>query len=233
MRQTKETDLSSRTKTADRILDTSRRLFNDKGYAATSISEIAVEVGISPGNLNYHFPTKSDLVVRIAKNAREAVQARRNNRQPGAIGDDYVEHLLFAMGITWTNRFLLRDRIHFADKIGTSEDEFLADFQELRGLIERIEKEGLFREGAVESVETLTRSIWVMSRYWMDYLREFEGLKDISWYDQERGAEHHFALLLPCLTDPGKTAFREALKRAMSAERALERRVDLATTTAQ
>ena len=77
-------------------------------------ASIAAAVGISQGNLTYHFPAKSDLALRIASDARESMRARRASKRPGKIPDDYVDHLLFAMGITWANRFLLRDRAHFA-----------------------------------------------------------------------------------------------------------------------
>ena len=216
--------MSPQTSTPDRILEASRRLFNEKGYAATSLSEIAAEVGISQGNLNYHFPAKSDLVVRIAAQARERVRARYAAQRPGKIADDYVEHLLFAMSLTWNNRFLWRDRMLFADKVETPAPEQMADFEELYSLLKRIEGEGMFRRDAVADLRILTRSIWVMSRYWMDYLREFEGRNEIDWSHQERGIEHHFALLLPCLTASARRAFRDALARAMSAERTLHRR---------
>lgn len=199
--------------TADRILDAARELFNSKGYAATSLHEIAASIGISQGNLTYHFPSKSDLAARLQADAQAEAKARRAERQTGAIADDYVEHLLFAMNLAWNNRFLLRDRRQFADKLSQDESEFEADFDELHALLKRIEAGGLFRQDAVEDLEMLTRSIWVMSRYWIDYLRDFEGLEDIAWQDQERGIEHHFALLLPCLTAAARRDFRAALTR--------------------
>ncbi|WP_421864288.1 TetR/AcrR family transcriptional regulator [Parvibaculum sp.] len=49
-------------KTKDRILATSLRLFNENGYDAVTTAKISEEVGISEGNLWYHFRTKRDLV---------------------------------------------------------------------------------------------------------------------------------------------------------------------------
>jgi len=42
-------------KTADRILETARSLFNTRGERNVTASDIALEVNISPGNLYYHF----------------------------------------------------------------------------------------------------------------------------------------------------------------------------------
>ena len=200
--------------TADRIADMGRRLFNTKGYAATSLSEIAAEVGISQGNLTYHFPTKRDLAMRIEADAHNLARARRAKLKPGKIADDYVEHLLFAMNLTWNNRFLFRDRAQFGSGVDAANSELTADFDELHGLLKRIEAEGMFRRDAVADLMLLTRSIWIVSRYWMDYLREVEGREEISWSDQELGIQQHYAVLLPCLTAEARREFMTALERA-------------------
>lgn len=206
------------TTTPDRILEASRLLFNDKGYAGTTLTEIAAAVGISQGNLTYHFPTKRDLALRLESDAQERAQTRRANKRPGSISDDYVEHLLFAMDLTWDNRFALRDRTHYrqVSGAGRSDYELSADFNELQGLVERIRKETMFRRDFEINIEELARSLWIVSRYWMDYLRESEGLEKINWGDQERGIQHHFAVLLPCLTAAARSEFKAALERRSS-----------------
>jgi AcrR family transcriptional regulator len=208
--------MSTGTSTPDRIADAGRRLFNAKGYAATSLSEIAAEVGISQGNLTYHFPTKRDLALRIEGDARKLARTRRERLRPGSIADDYVEHLLFAMNLTWNHRFLFRDRTQFGAGIDVRnpESELTADFDELHGLLKRIDAAGMFRRDAFTDLSLLTRAIWIVGRYWMDYLNEFEGRSEITWHDQERGIEHHYAVLLPCLTADAKREFRAALARA-------------------
>ncbi|MCE7998536.1 MAG: TetR family transcriptional regulator [Rhodobiaceae bacterium] len=207
--------MKSRTTTADRILQAGRTLFNDKGYAATTLTEIAAVVGISQGNLTYHFPTKSDLALRLISDARQHSQNRRATKRPGDIADDYVEHLLFAMDMTWNHRFALRDRGQVKEAIGVQiqDTELSADFDELRQLVYRIEKEGMFRRDYEINIEKLTRSLWIVSRYWMDYLRETEELDVIDWEDQERGIEQHFTVLLPCLTASARKEFTAALER--------------------
>ncbi len=202
--------------TSDRILRAGRQLFNSKGYAATSLSDIAEAVGISKGNLSYHFPTKLDLAIRLQEESRQQARERRAGYQQGDIADDYVEHLLFAMQITWSCRFIFRDEIGFPESGDERISELTADYQELAHLIERIDDAGMFRQNCIDDLEALVRSIWIVSRYWMDYLREFEGQSEIDWADQERGIKQHFAVLLPCLTAPAKKRFEAALERADS-----------------
>ena len=51
-----------RTDTREVILSTALELFADKGYDATSMREIAEQVGISKPALYYHFDSKEDIV---------------------------------------------------------------------------------------------------------------------------------------------------------------------------
>jgi len=53
---------ASRTTTKNEIIQTACELFFEKGYSATSPKLIAAQLGISPGNLTYYFPTKEHLL---------------------------------------------------------------------------------------------------------------------------------------------------------------------------
>lgn len=53
---------SPRIKTRDRILKTSLALFNSEGEAQVSTVDIAAVLGISPGNLYYHFKGKEAII---------------------------------------------------------------------------------------------------------------------------------------------------------------------------
>lgn len=52
-------------KTRDRILECALQLFNHKGEPNVSTMEVANEMGISPGNLYYHFHGKEPLVLGL------------------------------------------------------------------------------------------------------------------------------------------------------------------------
>ncbi len=200
--------------TAERILEAARRRFNEKGYASTTLTEIAASVGISQGNLTYHFPTKRDLVTRLQEEVAERIAERRVGDRPGEVEDDYVEHLSLAMELTARYLFLLRDdaQIEPGPDHQSPHRVLVDDYAALRGLLERIDRAGLFRKDMEVDLDVLGRSLWVLSRYWMDYLSEMELRRDIGWEDQLRGIEHHLALLLPNLVAAGRHRFTRALK---------------------
>jgi AcrR family transcriptional regulator len=205
-----------RSATRRRILDASRQLFNEKGYAGTTLAEIAAAVGIAEGNLWYHFRTKRDLVRALEEQVRQALRAHRAAYPSGGpIADDYVDSVLFSMKHQWDHRFLLRDRLQYSkDRNAIRRDpDVAADFAGLHELLVRMNKEGMFRRDLPVDLKVLARSLWIVSRYWTDHLQEHEGLDEIAWPDEKRGFQHHFAVLLPYLTAPARRSLESAVVR--------------------
>lgn len=54
--------------TKEKIINTSIKLFNEKGCLNTSTRHISDELGISIGNLYYHFKNKEEILIEIFKN---------------------------------------------------------------------------------------------------------------------------------------------------------------------
>ena len=102
-----------------------------------------------------------------------------------------------------------------AEDVGKDKQEKTEEAPVL-ALIERISDEGLFRADADVEVDVLARSLWVLSRSWMEHLREMEQRETLDDHDVQRGIDHHFAVLLPTLTADGRRRFRSARDRARS-----------------
>ena len=60
----------------EQILDTANRLVYEKGYNQTSFADVANTLGISKGNLHYHFRSKDELLNGIID---YRIQSIRNN----------------------------------------------------------------------------------------------------------------------------------------------------------
>lgn len=56
------------------LLDAAARLFARRGYAATSMRDIAVEVEMKSGSLYYHFPSKEDLLLAVYQAGVQALE---------------------------------------------------------------------------------------------------------------------------------------------------------------
>ena len=56
------------------LVDTAMRLFAERGYAATRISDICAEAGVAKGLFYWYFPTKVDLFSELARTMRQRLR---------------------------------------------------------------------------------------------------------------------------------------------------------------
>ena len=100
-------------KTRDRIIEASLQLFNEQGERAVTTNHIAAHLGMSPGNLYYHFRNKQQIIAELFE--RYAAEAEQNLALPEgrALDLDDKARYLESMGATmWRYRFMLRDLEH-------------------------------------------------------------------------------------------------------------------------
>jgi AcrR family transcriptional regulator len=150
--------------TAEKVRKTALRLFAASGYAAVSMRDIASQVGVQPGALYNHFPTKQDILKDLMlTHMADLMAAWENADFPD--GTDPIERFV---------RFHIRYHLERADEV------FIA-YMELRSLdpenFEAIETErrhyediltGILTEGAasgryqVDNAKVTTRAIIAM-----------------------------------------------------------------------
>jgi AcrR family transcriptional regulator len=53
--------------TRDRVINAAVRCLHRSGYAATTVSEVAAEAGVSRGAMTHQFPAKTDLMVAVVR----------------------------------------------------------------------------------------------------------------------------------------------------------------------
>ena len=66
---------SAAEETRQRILDVARRLVVERGYAGTSVRDIAEQLTMTKGSLYYHFASKDDLLFALITPLVEALDA--------------------------------------------------------------------------------------------------------------------------------------------------------------
>ncbi|MCH2032550.1 MAG: TetR/AcrR family transcriptional regulator [Tenacibaculum sp.] len=95
-------------KTKQKILETSLQLFNTIGYANISSKTISETIGISYGNLCYHFPKKDDIVIRLHQNFMDEMDESMLNLKGEIFEFDFMlGSLENLMNLTYKYRFLL------------------------------------------------------------------------------------------------------------------------------
>lgn len=125
--------------TPDRILTTSLRLFNRYGVDRVPVYKIAAELGISPGNLTYHFPRKQDILYRLIANLEnEASGVLASLRNPSA--NQLAGYLVGVFRLMWRYHFFFELLTHLTatdPKIAESHNRIRTNAQ--NASIKRIE----------------------------------------------------------------------------------------------
>ena len=99
-----------RPKTRTRILVNSLVLFNEQGEPNTTTNEIADETDISPGNLHYHFPRKSEIVeALLAEFQADARSVLLPPTGDESAVEDYWGFVHVLIELLAAYRFLFRD----------------------------------------------------------------------------------------------------------------------------
>lgn len=94
--------------TADRILDQALALFNAKGVDQVSLREIGEAMGISHGNLRYHYPGKDQVVEALFVRCEHTVDAAIAEVLTEELSPGLIRQLIQAQARhLWEFRFLL------------------------------------------------------------------------------------------------------------------------------
>ena len=193
-------------RTAERILEVTLELFNRFGEPNVSTTLISSELGISPGNLYYHYPAKDELInslfERYEKALNELLQASDGVRN---VEDAwFFLHSLFE--IVWEYRFLYRDLNDLLSKNRLLETRFQAVLKnKIRSI--RAMLTGMSRAGAIDldarELEPTANCMVVLLTYWLsfEYVRDPRNAlePDNAQTALLRGAHHVLNVLAPYL----------------------------------
>lgn len=174
--------MSPKSKNRDRILQSSLELFNVQGERSVTTNHIAAHLGISPGNLYYHFRNKQMIIAELFARYEAGVDGFLQLPEGRALTIEdktvYLEALLSAM---WDYRFLHRDLEHLL-----SSDDQLAERYRLFAKRHLVSAQRIY-QGFVEAgildmtppqVEALAMNAWIIMTSWVRFLCTLNGAPD-------------------------------------------------------
>jgi AcrR family transcriptional regulator len=135
------------------IVAAATRIFQERGYTATTIQAIAEEVGILKGSIYYYIDTKEDLLFRISEDVHTGLAASLDGL--GNAGGDPVEqirgfigaHVAFcAENLAATRVFLHEFRALGDERRRQIVAERDASERRLRDLVAEAQRQGLIRD---------------------------------------------------------------------------------------
>ena len=203
-------------KTKDKIIATAINLFNIHGTKAISTNHIAKEMGISPGNLYYHFRSKNDIIRSISDNFSNELGSALKIQLDTI--SDFSSNLTSLFNrffkIQQSYQFLFLEGVHL-----TKQDSKLLDnYTNLRSLIKKgyhellsnLVKIKIMKRQSLNIIDELLDTQWIIMWYWINHT-----ILDRNTYDDfqiKKGIKLSFSIIKPQLTSIGKVAFDRALK---------------------
>lgn len=199
-----------RPKTRIRILETCKDLFNERGPMAVTTAEIAAAVGIQEGNLHYHFNRKEQILEALFGQFEQALRAVAvADAQQDGLPGRYAAYLSGWFGLMWDWRCFYRDSALIHELAPALRPRLEALNAELQGQVLRV-LEAMAAAGLIKAsgrqMDELVVNAWIVSTYWIDYLRSRRGIKVITREHIDWGAAQVLSLFAPYLTRAGNAA---------------------------
>lgn len=198
--------------TRERVLETCRRLFNERGPGAVTTAEIAATVGINEGNLYYYFKKKEQMVLALFDEFEAALgelsKRQEESFQGGADHDAHDEDNIMAFfKHAWEWRFFYRDSpaLYELAPALRQRNRQLAEVSHDAGrrLLQHAIDRGRVKVPP-EAVERLVVNAWIICAFWIEYLQLSQGVTRITRKHLEMGYEQVQSLYWPYATEGTK-----------------------------
>jgi len=190
--------------TVTRIVEGALALFNRADGAAVTTNHIAAHLGMSPGNLYYHFRNREEIVraifPRIVAGGLAATAAPGGRLSAHEFGERHLQGL----HTLWQYRFFFRDLNQLVARDVRLAEEF-RDYQrrlqaQYRGLFDLLIAQGSMR--APEPADDLDRLVTDSLVIWLNWIPHLIALRprpEIARKDVAEGALHSFLVVAPYL----------------------------------
>ena len=190
-------------KTQEKIKSKAVYLFNQFGTANISIGRIAAEVGISRGNLQYHYTNKQELIRSIYQDiAREVLSNwEGDDKQPTL--KHMAEMFVRQFDYVWRYRFIYREMVSLiredADLALQVRTNRARRIEAVIKFFKALEKNKVLKKTrGNESLRYLVMMTWIFCDNWMNFV-EIQG-NDINSVVLQEGYDHIIEMLYPYLT---------------------------------
>lgn len=189
-------------KTYDRIVQESLKLFNEHGERPITTNHIAAHLGISPGNLYYHFRNKEEIVYQIFRLYQDYM--REHMRVPEdreLVAEDLGQYLDAAFNAMWQYRFLFYDLPGLLSR----NPQLQADYQafvknDIAPVLARAFSEFAsigFLSVKLGEIQPLATTAWLIVKFWFTFQQTVRPDVPLTEETGKQGVRQVLALLKP------------------------------------
>jgi AcrR family transcriptional regulator len=156
------------------ILQKAIELFNENGTGSISMNALAEALGISAGNLQYHFKNKEEIIRAILEDMFKQFDVIYEPTE-GSFTLDTLRHLMrLNFDIIWKYRFFYRELVALLrnDKILARRFREIQEkrFTDQENIIKRLAGSGVVRSDLrPEELRNIIQIGWVLGNTWLSY----------------------------------------------------------------
>lgn len=190
--------------TKQNIIQAATKLFNQEGFGKVSMNEVAKSLGLSRGNLAYHFKDKDALLVAIVQQMWTDLEAKRDKKLSLPSFKNLTEDFQNLYEVQRTYSFIFLDtHVLRHRQIKTQFREMMAKYiEDNKTIIAYAVQIGNMKPESVPGMyHQLAHNAWMISFFWL-------GQQSVRGdFTEQRADKAIWSLLLPHFTEQGKDAF--------------------------
>lgn len=199
--------------TKQRIIDYAIDLFNKNGVQNVTSRHIAAEMGISHGNLDYHYNTKEDLLLAIYDQMRSEMSESYLIKDTYSSSFEHLHRLLIHLA-----HFHLKYKFFHLDLLEMYrgyprineilQQNLILRRDQMAALFKKFIDEDLIVGASTDGYIRLRHTIRIVITFW---LIQQEVLKSFTFQQEGEMVKHVWELLLPYMTDKGMDEYKRVM----------------------
>ncbi|HEY8958696.1 TetR/AcrR family transcriptional regulator [Chitinophaga sp.] len=160
--------------TRTNILKTALELYNSQGVNAITSRHIAAKMGISPGNLHYHFRQTDEIISTLYESLAtdfDRLMSELESVSPATL-DTLRDFSIRSLELAYKYRFIFLHFVEITLRIPSIRKDYYALTRrrttEFFTIFRQLKADGVFRDDLPESIwEALVTQIFIVGDFWL------------------------------------------------------------------
>lgn len=159
-------------RTKDKILITALALFNEGNTQAATTNHIAKAMGISPGNLHYHYKNREEIVLKLYEQMSHKTKLPLPDLPSSML--TLYEHFNHLANIYWEYRFFHKELLFLLSRNEKLKEVYtkdnLAHRERIKISTKQLIKNGYLKLEDEKALEHLVDTILLTTQFWISFL---------------------------------------------------------------
>ncbi len=204
----------------EKIILAAKDLFNEHGAANVGTNRIAAHLGISPGNLYYHFKNKEEIIRAIFPEINLATEQALTIQQQGLPPEAQLVKIVKSwMSVVWEYRFFYGNMVQLLRNDPELQSLYVARRKLTLAFLKSafLEASKQRHDGVPklsdEDAKMLSINVWIIALNWIRFLQVEKSDDEITQAEITSGAFQIFAIIAPYMEAETRQAMEDELKK--------------------